>query len=210
MRLFLSSYKAGDYPDKLVELFGKKAKVAVITNAKDDKNKKERKESVDEVIEFLSAIGFKAEEIDLRRYFKESSFSEKELQKYQAVWITGGNTFVLARAMVQSGARNVLGNMVRKNEIVYGGESAGAILATPTLTGVEFGDDPEIIPKAYDETVATEGLNLISYHIVPHYKSAWDGAEDMVNELKKKKLTYNLLTDNQAIVINGDKEEFLK
>jgi dipeptidase E len=210
MRLFLSSYRAGNYPEKLVELFGEKAKVAVITNAKDYKTISERAESVKEVLNFLNNLGFKSEEIDLRKYFKNTDFSENDLKKYQAIWMAGGNTFVLIRALVQSGAREVLGNMVRKNEIVYGGESAGAILVTPTLAGVEFGDDPADIPEGYNKEIIWKGLNLISYHIVPHYQSEWDGAEDMIKELQKKNLTYKTLTDGQAIVINGGNEEFLK
>jgi dipeptidase E len=174
MRLFLSSYRAGDYPEKLVELFGKKAKVAVITNAKDDKSHQERNE------------------------------------KYQAVWVAGGNTFVLRRALKYSKADRALGDMVRKNEVVYGGESAGAILPTPTLTGVEFGDDPGDVPKNYKKDAIWNGLNLISYHVVPHYESTWEGAQDMIRELQKQNLEYKTLTDSQALIINGDKEELLK
>jgi dipeptidase E len=210
MRLFLSSYRAGNYSGRLVELFGKKAKVAVITNTKDDKNQQERDESVNEVINFLNSLSFEPTEIDLRKYFKNSDFTEKDLKKYQAVWVAGGNTFVLVRALKQSGARKVLGNMIRKNEIIYGGESAGAILPTPTLTGVQFGDDPNKIPEGYDKETIWNGLNLIAYHIVPHYKSEWVGANGMIIELKMKSLEYKTLTDNQAIVIKGDKEELLK
>jgi dipeptidase E len=210
MRLFLSSYRAGNYPEKLVELFGKKVKVAVITNAKDDKSHQERNESVSEVMNFLSELGFKPTEIDLRKYFKDSDFSEKDLKKYQAVWVAGGNTFVLRRALKYSKADRALGDMVRKNEVVYGGESAGAILPTPTLTGVEFGDDPGDVPKNYKKDAIWDGLNLISYHVVPHYESTWEGAQDMIRELQKQNLEYKTLTDSQALIINGDKEELLK
>jgi dipeptidase E len=208
MRLFLSSYRAGNYPEKLVKLFGKKAKVAVITNAKDDKNQQERDESVVEVIDFLKEFSFKPTEVDLRKFFKNANFSQKDLSDYQAVWVAGGNTFVLIRALEQSGARKVLGSMVRKNEIVYGGESAGAILPTPTLTGVEFGDDPNDIPKSYKKDIIWEGLNLIAYHIVPHYKSEWEGAEQMIKELKNKNLEYKTLTDSQVLIINGTRKSF--
>jgi dipeptidase E len=209
MRLFLSSYRAGNYTDKLVDLFGEKTRVGLITNAKDYKTASERKEGVNEITTFLKSLNLRAEEIDLRKYFKNQDFSEKDLAKYQAVWVAGGNTFVLARALRQSGARRVLANMVRKNEIIYGGESAGAIMPTPTLTGVQFGDDPNFIPAGYEDEVVWEGLNFISYHIVPHYKSEWPGADAMISELEKNNFTYKTLTDYQAIVINGDKEELL-
>jgi dipeptidase E len=210
MRLFLSSYRAGDYSEKLVGLFGENSKVAVITNAKDYKSQEERSQSVEEILDFLKKLGFKPTEIDLRKYFSDSNFTEDDLKKYQAVWVAGGNTFILVRALNQSGARKVLGNMIRKNQIIYGGESAGAILPTPTLTGVQFGDDPNIVPEGYEKELIWEGLNLINYHIVPHYKTEWEGAEEMIAELKSNNLDYKTLTDNQAIIINGDKEEFLK
>jgi dipeptidase E len=210
MRLFLSSYRAGNYNEKLVELFGENTKVAVITYAKDDKDFQERNESVEEVVKFLKTLGFKPVEIDLKKYFKKSDFAEEDLKKYQAVWVAGGNTFVLVRALAQSGAGKVFGDMVRKNKIIYGGESAGAILAAPTLTGTQFGDDPAVVPEGYKNKVIWRGLNLIAYHIVPHYESAWEGASDMIDELKNKDLEYKTITDDQVIVINGSKEEFLK
>jgi dipeptidase E len=210
MRLFLSSYRAGDYDEELVQLFGKNTKVAVITSAKDDKNNQERKESVSEVIEFLKSLGFKPLEIDLRKYFKSSNFTKNDLKEYRAVWVAGGNTFVLRRSLKQSGADKVLDDLVRKNEIIYGGESAGAILATPTFTGVEFGDDPNIVPEGYRKEIIWEGLGIVPYHIVPHYRSAWEGSKDMIKKLKEKNLEYKTITDNQAMVIDGDKEELLK
>jgi dipeptidase E len=210
MRLFLSSYRAGNYPEKLIELFGKSSKVAVITNANDDKTDQERKESVNEVMHFLKSLGFKPIEIDLKKYFKQANFSEKDVKKYQAVWVAGGNTFLLVRALKQSGACKVISDMVRKNEIIYGGESAGAILTTRTLTGVQFGDDPNIIPKGYNKEVIWDGLNFTSYHIVPHYRSEWVGAEDMIKEIENNGLEYKTLTDSQAILIDGSKEVFLK
>lgn len=48
--------------------------------------------------------------------------------------------------------------------VVYGGESAGAVLAGPTLRGVQILDDPA-------EAVETvwEGLGLIESGIIPHW-----------------------------------------
>jgi dipeptidase E len=210
MRLFLSSYRAGEHQAELIKLASGIKNVAVITNAKDDKTTKERIESVNEVLDFFIKLGFKPKEIDLRPHFKKPETSKKELQNYKFVWMAGGNTFLLRRALKYTGLDEYLIKKVKDDVIIYGGESAGAILATPTFTGVEFGDDPKIIPKGYKKEIILEGLNLVPYHIVPHYQSEWEGAKDMIVALKKKKLEYKTLTDNQVMVINGKKEEFLK
>ena len=207
MRLFLSSYRAGGHETELKKLIGDVRSVGVVTNAKDYKTASERKESVDEVFDFFRSTGIEAKEIDLRPYFHKTG-SEKELEKFQFIWLAGGNTFILRKALTYSGADKWLTNKVHKNEIIFGGESAGAILATPNFTGVEFGDDPNIVPAGYKKEIIRDGLNFVPFCIVPHYKSAWTGAEEMIEALKAKKLKYKVLTDDQAILIN-DKEEKL-
>jgi dipeptidase E len=115
------------------------------------------------------------------------------------------------RALHYSGADRYLYDAVRKNEIAFGGSSAGSIAATPSLHGTELGDQPEITPEGYDTDLIWDGLNFVSYYIVPHYKSSWFGieAEAMLDYFKQHNLNYRLLMDGQAILINGDREEFL-
>ena len=208
MHLFLSSYRAGQYPDRLKEFFSD-PQIAVLTNAKDYKTSRERKESVDEVLDFFRDLKFQAVEIDLRPYFGKPQMAIKELSKYKSFWVAGGNTFVLRKALKYSGVDNWLLNKVHQDELRYGGESAGAVLATPTFTGVQFGDDPDIIPKGYGSETLWKGLGFVPYHIVPHYKSEWLGAEDMIKALRHKELAYRTLTDDQVIIVDGDKEEIL-
>jgi dipeptidase E len=211
MRLFLSSYRAGNHSRELQKLFGKKISVAVITNAKDYKNNAERIESVDDILKFLKDLNYKPSEIDLRSYFGNAEKLKKELRKYEAVWVAGGNTFILRRAFKYSGLDLILGDMVRKNEIIYAGESAGAILPTPSLHGAEYGDDPNDIPDGYDGEILWQGLNIINYHLIPHYGSAEFSDEPLRMEkyLSSRNLPYRTLSDNQVIIINNNKEEFL-
>lgn len=212
MHLFLSSYRAQGHETELAELFGKGSRVAVINNAKDGKTPEERKQKTNEVLDFLKETGLKPTEIDLREYFKNIDKLGEVLKKYPAVWAAGGNTFILRRAMSYSGCDKLLYDLVRKSKIAYGGDSAGAILATPSLRGSEYGDEPDLLPQGYKDEVIWDGLNIVPYHIVPHYKSDWWGieAEAMLDQIKQNKLSYRTLMDGQAILINGDKEEFLK
>jgi dipeptidase E len=210
MRLFLSSNRFGAYPDRLVKLFGEVEGIAVITNAKDYKTKPERGESVGEVLDFLTNLNYKPVEIDLRKYFEKPYELKKEIDKYSNIWMAGGNTFVLRKALSYSGGDKILINKIKKGELTYGGESAGAVLVTPGFRGVGLVDDPTIIPKSYKAKVIQEGLGLTDYYIVPHYKSAMTGIEGMIEALEELSLPYKTLTDEQVIIIDGDKEEFLK
>jgi dipeptidase E len=213
MRLFLSSYRAGKYEQKLVELVGKGSKFAFISNAKDYKNDTERRLKVKESTDYWLSIGLKPEEIDLRPFFHKAG-AEKKLAEYNFVWLAGGNVFLLRRALSYSGVDKYLYDSVRKNENILGGESAGAIIMGPTLKYSEMNtdeDSPDFVPAGYEKKVLWDGLDFVNFVPVPHYKSPDYGAEidNYVARLDKSGLRHKNMTDDQAIIISGDREEFL-
>ena len=74
----------------------------------------------------------------------------------------------------------------------------------PTLDHLTTIEHPEIVPELTDYTA----LNIDPYLIVLHYKT--DKYAERHTNLKEQwgdKLTF--LTDNQAIVVNGDKIEIV-
>lgn len=209
MRLFLSSFRFGDYGEAFLELIGENPRVGVITNAKDYKDLTERTQSVRELFDSFHELGIEPQEIDLRPFFGHADLLEDELGKYNVIWVAGGNTFVLRRALRASGGDELLRRYVLADKLIYGGESAGAVIATPTLQGVEFGDDPEIVPDGYPGEELWDGLGLVSYSIVPHYESDWEGYERMIEVLEEADMPYKTLNDYQAIIMHGDDEELL-
>lgn len=209
MKLFLSSYRAGDHTDRLRDFIDDGTKLAVITNAKDYKNPEERKESVQDLMSFFADQELNAEELDLRHYINLPDELEKRLESYGAVWLAGGNTFLLRHALKVSGADKILESKVRGGLLAYLGESAGAILATPSLEGVQYEDDPDVVEEQYGEEPIYEGLGFVPYAIVPHWGSAWSGTDSMVELLEADGVKYKTLADNQVLIINGDREEIL-
>jgi dipeptidase E len=211
MRLFLSSENLGRYPDEFLKLVGPNKRLAFVENAKDDWNPKERSEKVEQHLKQFKNVGFNVFELDLRQYFGKKAQLEKVLIRCGGIFIAGGNTFILARAFNYSGLDSLLYDMVRKNEIAFGGSSAGSIIATPSLHGSELGDYPSVIPKGYKNETIWEGLDFVNYYIVPHYDSDWFGKEAnaMVNYFEKNKKDYRKLMDGQAVLINGFNEKFL-
>ncbi len=213
MRLFLSSYRAGKHDNELREFIDGINEIAVITNAKDYKAPEDRQLKIEENFDYYRSIGLEPTEIDLRPYFHKPG-AERLLAKHNFIWLAGGNVFLLRRALKYSGLDRYLGDKVRKNEIILGGESAGAIIMGPTLKHSETEeneDSPYYTPKDYGEEIIWEGLELISYVPVPHYQTPdYIGIDEYVANLKKEKFPYKTMTDDQAIIIDGDKTELLK
>jgi dipeptidase E len=209
MRLFLSSYRAGQFGEELIRLMGRGARLCVITNAKDDKADDERRESVGEVLVYLRSLDFVVSELDLRAYFEGDHSWPEYLADYDGVWLAGGNTFVLRRALDAAGLALPLTELVRTGKLTYGGESAGAIMATPSLTGVQYGDDPDALPAGYTAVTPWQGLGLVETHLVPHFSSDWDGAAEMVVALEAAGRRYCTLTDDQVFIVDGERAERL-
>lgn len=212
MRLFLSSEDFGRYPEALVELAGENTKVAFVNNAKDAWPDEDRLEKTEEKKQGFHKLGFEVHELDLRGYFGRPKLLEEELKTFGMVWASGGNTFILRRAMKVSGLDKVLQNRLADDSLVYGGSSAGSIIATPSLHGTELGDDPREISKHYSRPIVWQGLSLVPFYIVPHYRSDWFGreADSMAAYFMKRNLPYKTLEDGQVIIIEGQKKELLK
>lgn len=204
MKLYLSSYRLGEKPEVLTNLLsGFKQHVGIILNAGDLASSEVRSERLKRVTERFEQLGLSSEEIDLRSYFGEIKISKKDIEKFGLIWVQGGNVFVLRRAYKQSGFDMCLDAMLQSNIIVYGGESAGAVILGKTLEGLELVDDSRIVPEGYHHNCIRYGLGLIDYTIIPHYKS--DNPEssnmDILEEfLRNKKLPYRTLRDGEVII----------
>jgi dipeptidase E len=214
MRLFISSYRAGRHDEELRQFIGKIDKIAVITNAKDYKTSNDREVKVTENFDWWRSIGLEPTEIDLRPYFHKPG-AEKLLKKHNFIWLAGGNVFLLRRALSYTGIDRYFYDAVRKNEIILGGESAGAIIMGPTLKYSEVENDSEdsqyYVTEGYDKKIIWGGLHLIDYVPVPHVDSpGYIGIDEYIKNLEKDVIPYKKMTDDQAIIINGDKEEFLQ
>jgi dipeptidase E len=206
MRLYLSSYRIGDRAGSLLALLGNGRHAAIIENALDNISTAARElyrnEAYDPVSE-LGSLGIVATPLDLRQYFGDPEGLRARLGQFDLVWVTGGNAFVLRRAMKQSGFDDVIVDMLDNDEIVYGGFSAGAVVAAPSLEGIHLIDDPDEAPKGYDRETIWDGLGLIDHAIVPHYRSPHPetaAAERAVRHLCSRGLRYRALRDGEVIV----------
>ncbi|HJW39781.1 MAG TPA: Type 1 glutamine amidotransferase-like domain-containing protein [Rhizomicrobium sp.] len=206
MRLYLSSYRFGDRVDLLLAMVGQGARVGVIANALDaipPQSRADYAHNVYDPIAALHAHGFDACALDLRDHFGKSAALEAELSSLDLVWATGGNAFLLRRAMRQSGFDELIGRFLAADRLAYGGESAGAVVACPNLKGIELMDDPSQLAAGYDAGIIWEGLDLLPFHLVPHYDSAHpetEAAEKVTFFMLDQAMAYRTMRDGDVLI----------
>ncbi|GLQ11427.1 hypothetical protein GCM10007913_33590 [Devosia yakushimensis] len=204
MRLYLSSFDIGDDPTELVKL-APDGRVGIIMNALD--NFPDARQSwQDTQTEKLSGLGFTVEPLDLREHFGPASQIKEKLAQLDAVWVNGGNTFVLRRAMALSdfdvAIREALGN----DRIAYAGFSAAAVVLHKSLQGLELVDDPNDVPEGYPSDVPWEGLDMLPFSIVVHFASEHsesEGASKEADFYRANGIPFKTLNDGQALVISN-------
>ncbi len=210
MRLYLSSYRLGNQPEKLVELLGGKTKIAIIPNARDASPTDGRTERLARETDALTDLGLRPSILDLRDYFGKTQELSSALSHFDALWVLGGNCFVLRRAFRASGLDDILPELLATDNIVYAGYSAGIDQLIPSLRGAELVDDPNDIPEGYDPEIIWESLGLLSYAVAPHYKSDHPESaaiDKSVEYYIDHHIPFIALRDGQTIVRNGDTEE---
>jgi dipeptidase E len=205
MKLYLSSFRLGDHPDRLVALLPPNARVAVVCNSIDTEDPAVRREKVADEITWLTALGLHSEELDLRTV----SDLRAELSGYDGVWVRGGNVFVLRAAMARSGADQVLPELIHSEQLVYAGYSAGPCVLAPSLRGLELCDDA----GAVDGEVIWDGLGVLDHAIVPHLDSPGHPETELLAKVAelydRTGVPHVKLIDGQALVIDGPHRELL-
>lgn len=210
MRLYLSSYRLGHHADRLLDLTGGKPRVGIISNALDfipDDARQRYEATVYSPASELSEVGAKSHHIDLKRYFGNPNALEQALREIDLVWVLGGNVFLLRRAMKQSGFDDLIVKLLSDDGIVYGGFSAGAVVVAQTLKGIDLMDDPNQLASGYDPAVVWNGLGLLDFSIVPHYRSDHseaEAAESAVSYFEQQALPFQTIRDGDVILVEGD------
>lgn len=212
MKLYLSSYKFGNHLPELKRLMADKKRIAVIMNAVDYGDPERQQLSYSQQAEELIRIGLKPFLLDLREYFDNQDMLAGIISEIDAVWINGGNVFILQRAIEQSGLWYLLKEMVIQEKLVYAGYSAASCLAAPTLRGSEIVDDPNIVPRGYGSEFSWEGLGLLGYNLAVHYKSDHPESVMVDEEIKYYKehdIPYKTLRDGEVLLIEKNSEKIL-
>lgn len=140
--------------------------------------------------EELLSIGI--EEENIITFNLDYSLPEEELNKLDAIYICGGNTFYLLHRVRETKFDKVIMDFVSSGK-VYVGVSAGSLLAGPNIKIKDLYMDNDIGIKDF------RGLNITNITVIPHYT---EEAKEKIEQIKED-TEYEIitLTDNQALLI---------
>jgi dipeptidase E len=204
MKLFLSSMHPSNR-EAFLNLFEDRDSLSavIVPTGWDAYPAKRRETELSHVLSTLENFGFTTSLLDLVNATKDSiqvALTEKSL-----VWVMAGNTFYLNFHLHKSGFADVIKSHIEAG-LVYGGESAGAVVAGTTLHGVENVDDPKESPE-----IIWDGLGLLDHGILPH--ADWEKYQEQISAAGKEmaKFTKTIsIGNNQAVVVVGSKEDLVE
>ncbi len=200
MHLYLSSNGLGAPPTG-IHARRQGARAAIVLNALDQFGSS-RARDLDRQAAELQAIGYTGEELDLRSFFANAEGLAETLGYYDLIWVVGGNSFVLARAMTACCFVDALTAQSGREDFTYAGFSAGSVVVGPDLQGIDLVDDPIVRPEGYPPDVPASTLGIIPFRVVPHWRSPHPESaaiDDVVAALDKRGLDYRCLSDGQAL-----------
>ena len=184
IEMFLCSYFAGAatlFDDYARQNIRAKEVLFIPTAA----NVEEYRDYVDEAKEAFAKMGFEVQILDVSK--ASEAEAKAKIGAARVLYVSGGNTFYLLRELKKKGLAGLIAGRVQSGELVYVGESAGAMIAAQT------------------------GLDLVKFYPVPHY-----GEEPFVQsaaEILKiygGKLNLAPINNAEAIAVRGDKFEILE
>ncbi len=206
MKFYLSSFKLGNKSKELIRLMLDNKKIGYIINACDytnvDFDKRVSWEKND--MESLSNLGLTVELIDLKKYFGKIDELRRKINGLGGVFIRGRNTFILRQAMKLSGFDIIFNELLKREDFLYSGYSAGICVLAPNFKALQIVDDPKDKPyKELKETI-WDGLGFLDYIILPHYKSEHPESADIDKEVqycRDNNILFKTLKDGEVIII---------
>src|SRR3989344_4298344 len=165
-----------------------KSRILYITTA----SKKVNDDSyVEKTRQKIGELSFSYTEIDIAGKTKEEL--KKALSLCDIVYVEGGNTFYLLKAVRDSGFDKAVKEAI-DNGVVYWGVSAGSYIACPSIVMATWSD-------RFDRFGVTDwsAMNFVPFLIKAHY------TPDMLEALKEKskglQLSLYVLNDEQAVLM---------
>lgn len=128
-------------------------------------------------------------EDELRELFKDKN----------AVFVGGGNTFYLLKAVRESGFDKVAKELVEKG-VAYIGSSAGSYIACPTIEMATWKKPGE--EKDNFGVTDLTAMNLVPFLVKAHYEP--EQAELLKDKISQSKYEIKIIKDGQAILVEDD------
>jgi dipeptidase E len=204
MKYYLSSYEIGNETEKLKTLVPK-GKIGYIPNARDftsaDPERRAKRNEKD--MGSLRELDLEVEMVNLQDYFGKQDELKKRLEELGAIFISGGNVFVLRQAMKLSGLDEILNGFREDENFLYAGYSAAGCVLAPSLKGMDL-VDPLDTPYSEQKEIVWDGLGFVDWRFMPHWDSNHPESADIDKEIaysKENNIPYRAIRDGEVIII---------
>lgn len=127
---------------------------------------------------------------------------KKDIEDFDIMFVSGGNTFYLLEKIQQSGCVDILKKFVEQGK-PYIGSSAGSVVTGPDISPAYDLDRVEKAPNIKDYI----GLGLVDFVTLPHWGSEKFKElylNDRINRIYTEKYKLIFITDKQYVHVKND------
>ena len=187
--------------DEIIKLLQKPSydvEVAFITTAS---KPEEDLDYLQKDLEIMKGVGFNVEQIDIEG--KSEGQLMKLLELKDIIFVEGGNTYYLLKAINECKFEKVLRKLLKSGK-VYIGVSAGSMVAGKTIMTSVWRGEVNGKNKNRVKLKKLKGMNLVPFDIFVHYETKY--AEIIKRKMKNPKKRFKklrILTDGQALLVQG-------
>ncbi|MDO4780659.1 MAG: Type 1 glutamine amidotransferase-like domain-containing protein [Bacteroides sp.] len=201
MKTFLTSYLYGTKNTLKEFLYGSEFNdIVFIPTAS---NVEEYDGYVHEAIDVFKGLNYNISILDIANTEREKII--ETLKDCKCLYVSGGNTFFLLQELYRKEILDYIREKVYEG-MTYIGESAGAMICSKNIEYVELMDDKTLAP----ELTQYEGLGIIDFYVVPHFKEyPFEKSSQAIID-KYKDLLDLLPLNNSEAVININKTQTIR
>jgi dipeptidase E len=169
----------------------------------------QRRAGVAREVTALEQLGFRPDHLDLRDHFDRDDIGNR-LDRYDLLWLRGGNVFMLRYALARSRADDALCDRLAAGSVCYGGYSAGPCVLSGPLAEFAEVDDPSVVIRTYGEPAPERGLDILPWVFVPHVESPGhpesEACERVAASYASAGVALRTFRDGEVLLVNGDDE----
>ena len=201
MILTSSLYESIELVKKFLDKNTESKKILFIPTAA---NVEEYKKYVHLTQKVFEDFSYEVENFDVSIFSEE--IAKEKLSEAKIVFISGGNTFYSLQELKRKNLIPYLKERI-ENGLLYIGESAGSVIATPDIEYASIVDDKTLASELDDYI----GLNLVDFYIVPHFEEEpfVESSRNTV-ELYKDELDLKLINNKEAILVENNNFTIIK
>lgn len=166
-------------------------------------NVEEYRGYIDEALQTFADLGFQVEVLDISACDRETA--QAKIFQSKLLYVSGGNTFYLLQELKKKHLLSLIKEQIA-DDMVYVGESAGAVITAEDIDYIRLMDDKEVAGELSD----TVALHEADFYLLPHVgeEPFAESAQAILNTYGDK-LNLLPLNNRQAVLVEDEEVKVL-